>query len=189
VKLNSIVVSKATLTSSLVEKNDIGVVKKIKDTEIEVYFIRVSSQVKMSISQVAIIDPSKFGDSFKEKICNVCHKIYPTTFFDLNQNGKDNRPIRRPSCKNCREDIDGVSMTSKDKKEWLKVKPVLIDFECPICTKITIAGLTSKVVLNHDHSNGKPSGWICDSCNTGLGRFKDDTRILKRAIDYLNESI
>ena len=157
-KLNSIVASKATLTNSLVEKNDIGVVKKIKDTVIEVYFIRVSSQVKMSISQVVIINPSEFGDAFKEKICNVCHKIHPTTFFDLNQNGKDNRPIRRPSCKNCREDIDGVSMTSK-------------------------------VVLNHDHSNGKPSGWICDSCNTGLGRFKDDTKILKRAIDYLNDSI
>ena len=53
---------------------------------------------------------------------------------------------------------------------------------------MTIAGVTSKVVLNHDHGTGVPSGWICDSCNTGLGRFKDDPEILRNAIRYLEEA-
>ena len=54
--------------------------------------------------------------------------------------------------------------------------------------KITIPGVTSKVVLDHDHNTGKPRAWICDSCNTGLGRFKDRVELLQNAIDYLKKS-
>ena len=78
-------------------------------------------------------------------------------------------------------------MKSAEKRLWEAKKPKLVDFECPICKKITIAGLTSKVVLNHDHATGRILGWICDSCNTGLGRFKDDIGILSEAIRYLKE--
>ena len=41
------------------------------------------------------------------------------------------------------------------------------------------------MALNHDHKTGQITGYICDSCNTGLGRFKDDTVVLERAIKYL----
>jgi transcription elongation factor Elf1 len=58
-------------------------------------------------------------------------------------------------------------------------------FECPICGKRTIAGITSKVVLDHDHETGEARAWICDSCNTGIGRFKDDVALLQRAIKFL----
>ena len=68
-KLDTIVASKVNLTSSLVEKNDIGIVKKINDAEIEVYFIRVSSQVKMSISQVVIIG------QFEDHLAKIVEKI------------------------------------------------------------------------------------------------------------------
>ena len=61
-------------------------------------------------------------------------------------------------------------------------------FECPICKKRTIPGLTSKIVLDHNHSTGKVRGWICDSCNTGIGRFKDDTKLLEEAIKYLQKT-
>ena len=53
--------------------------------------------------------------------------------------------------------------------------------------KKTIPGLTSKVVLDHDHKTGKGRAWICDSCNTGLGRFKDDIELLESAIQYLKK--
>ena len=32
---------------------------------------------------------------------------------------------------------------------------------------------------------GEARAWICDSCNTGLGRFKDDILMLEKAIAYL----
>jgi len=60
-------------------------------------------------------------------------------------------------------------------------------FECPICMKKTIVGVTANLVRDHDHETGKGREWICDSCNTGLGRFKDDTEFLERVIEYLKK--
>jgi len=50
---------------------------------------------------------------------------------------------------------------------------------------LTIVGITANLVRDHDHETGKGREWICDSCNTGLGRFKDDTKFLERVIEYL----
>jgi transcription elongation factor Elf1 len=75
--------------------------------------------------------------------------------------------------------------TAKAKLKWLNSKPENEPFECPICGKRTIAGVTSKVVLDHNHRTGEARGWICDSCNTGIGRFKDDIGLIKRAIKFL----
>ena len=41
--------------------------------------------------------------------------------------------------------------------------------------------------LDHDHKTGKFRGVLCAACNMGLGMFKDDTRILALAIDYLEK--
>ena len=163
--------------------NDIGVVKEIDNDTLSIYFIRIDRTINLNINHITEIDPDKYGDLFDEKICNICHRILPTKDFDLNQTGVNNRPIRRPSCSQCRLNIDGKPMI--DKGAWNDSKPSLVDFKCPICEKTTIPGLTSRVALNHDHKTGKITGYICDSCNTGLGRFKDDTVVLERAIKYL----
>jgi hypothetical protein len=165
--------------------SDVGVIRKIEGKISKIHFLRINKQIGLTAEHFRIIDPSLYGDDFPEKICNVCHQILPTVDFDKNQNGINNRTVRRPSCKTCRLSIDGVGMSSSEKRKWVAKKPHRVDFECPICKKITIAGVTSKVVLNHDHATGRILGWICDSCNTGLGRFKDDIAILKEAINYL----
>src|SRR3989344_5026347 len=105
-----------------------------------------------------------------------------------NQNAKNNRSVRRPSCKDCRVKMEGIGVSRINRVKWLKKKPHNNPFECPICKKRTIAGVTSKVVLEHDHRTGKPGGWICDSCNTGLGRFKDYVELLKSAIEFLKKN-
>lgn len=142
----------------------------------------------LSENQFEFFDATKTGDSFDKKVCNVCHKLLDTSNFSKNQNGKDNRTVRRPSCDNCRITIDGVGIPQKEKIKWMKLKPEYEIFTCPICQKTTIPSLTSKVVLDHDHNTGKVRGWICDSCNTGIGRFKDDVDLLKRAINFLETS-
>ena len=60
-------------------------------------------------------------------------------------------------------------------------------FTCPICKKTSIVGVTANLVKDHDHLTGKGREWICDSCNTGLGRFKDNVKLLQDAIDYLKK--
>jgi hypothetical protein len=39
--------------------------------------------------------------------------------------------------------------------------------------------------VDHCHRTGKIRGLLCNSCNQGLGLFKDDEKIMKQAADYL----
>lgn len=172
----------------VVEGDDIGVTKSENKNHASVFFVRIWKQVELSKDGFEVIDVRKTGDGFSKKICNVCHKLKKTTEFAKNQNAKNNRSVRRPSCKSCRVKMEGVGVSREDKLKWLKKKPANEPFECPICKKRTIAGVTSKVVLEHDHHTGKAGGWICDSCNTGLGRFKDNVELLKNAIEFLKKN-
>lgn len=169
----------------LIKKNEIGIVEKISLPNVTVQFVNTPYQIVLSKDDVDVFDPIKTGDKYNKKICNRCNRLLPVNNFQKNQNGKNNRTVRRPSCNNCRKEIDGVEVSTKDKREWAKSKPSFQIWECPICKKKTIPGLTSKVVLDHDHKTGKPRAWICDSCNTGLGRFKDDIETIESAITYL----
>jgi len=185
--MSNIVCSKIDKSSIGLLKNDVGIVRETKNKKFKIFFIRIKKVIDLLASEIKLLDPNDFGDQKEFKICNKCHTIKPTSQFEKNQNGINNRPVRRPSCKQCRELMDGESISNSEKKYWLNLKPNLVDFKCPICNKITIPGLTSKVVLNHDHRTGKVTGWICDSCNTGLGRFQDNEELLLSAIDYIKK--
>ena len=179
------------ITKEIVDKGGIipalsvGILELVDGEYCGVNFVVGNVVLKVKKDIVKYFNPLRVGDLFSNKVCNVCHRYLPTVKFSKNQNGKGDRPIRRPSCDECRKIIDGINMTTKDKREWEKTKPNLEIFVCPICHKKTIPGLTSKVVLDHDHKTGRPRAWICDSCNTGIGRFKDEVDLLKNAIEYL----
>ena len=168
-------------------KNEIGMIEKKSQDISTVRFVNCPDLVDISNKDITEFDPVQTGDQFKNKVCNRCNRLLPVDNFQKNQNGKNNRTVRRPSCRDCRDLIDGSELSAKDKREWNRKKPNMIIWECPICKKRTIPGLTSKVVLDHNHKTGKPNAWICDSCNTGLGRFKDDISVMKEAIKYLED--
>ncbi len=131
------------------------------------------------------------GDSckcYEYKICDRCHILKKRTVdFDWNQNDKWGRATFRPSCKDCRRGIDGIKMPASEKRRASVTKPKGI-WECPICKKKQIVEMmASPPRMDHDHATGKFRDWICDSCNTGLGRFKDDISTLNTAIEYLKK--
>lgn len=41
------------------------------------------------------------------------------------------------------------------------------------------------VAVDHDHETGEIRGLICNACNKGLGFFKDNVELLKKATEYL----
>jgi hypothetical protein len=40
-------------------------------------------------------------------------------------------------------------------------------------------------VLDHNHTNNSFRGWLCDRCNTGLGKFDDNIDGIINALEYL----
>ena len=170
----------------LVQENDVWILDEKYWDMHHVFFLNIWDSVLLEDSDFSSFDVDTTWDEYEKKICNVCQKLIITTHFQKNQNGKNNRTVRRPSCNDCRKIIDGTSIPSSIKREWYSKRPHKEPFECPVCQKRTIAWVTSKIVLDHNHDTWEVRWWICDSCNTGLWRFKDDIDLMSKAIDYLS---
>ena len=56
--------------------------------------------------------------------------------------------------------------------------------KCKICL-VEFSNVTPNV--DHCHTTNKIRGLLCRACNTGLGQFKDNTKLLTKAINYLEE--
>ena len=135
-------------------------------------------------------DPVNTGDAFSHKICLSCGLLKPTDDFPRNQTGKGDRPVRRPRCKPCFELDSGPKLPKKVRDAYLAEHgPATGDlWQCPICKKYSVAGVNARIVVDHDQESGRPRGLICDSCNTGLGRFKNGEDHLADARDYLERT-
>jgi len=57
--------------------------------------------------------------------------------------------------------------------------------KCKICL-VEFSNVTPNV--DHCHTTNKIRGLLCRACNTGLGQFKDNTKLLTKAINYLEEN-
>lgn len=57
---------------------------------------------------------------------------------------------------------------------------------CIICERHQIE-FKRKLAIDHDHVTGKVRGLLCQGCNQGLGFFKDNVQLMKKAILYIEE--
>ena len=171
-------------------KDSLAVVLKELETELLVLLPSQDQKYFVDRSHVSEVDIFATGKGYDKKICNVCFVLKDIAEFQKNQTDAGGAKTRRPSCKSCRHIIDGRKPSKREKDEFNRSRPnegTL--WRCPICRKLSIADVTAKVRLDHDHTTGRCIGFLCDSCNTGLGRFKDDAEILNNAITYLQDMI
>lgn len=68
------------------------------------------------------------------------------------------------------------------------------DYKCKICRSSLKKTKTDKLgrkipqaYVDHNHKTGAIRGILCMNCNTGLGHFRDSTKLLRSAILYLGE--
>jgi hypothetical protein len=57
--------------------------------------------------------------------------------------------------------------------------------KCAICGTDNPRSKDNLWHIDHCHKTKKVRGLLCQNCNTGLGKFKDDLIILQKAVEYL----
>ena len=123
-------------------------------------------------------------DLFSEtKICYRCKKDLPATeeFFSRNShNGK--RSHLKNFCRECdRKDHRVVASI----KKLSTTPPKSTDCDC--CGRSLEELSTRNVHLDHCRKTETFRGWLCKSCNIGLGMLGDDVQGLTRALRYLQK--
>lgn len=112
--------------------------------------------------------------------------------------GKQGKYLRS-KCKDCRKgESSYADQTPEQKRRYAETARVKLygmtdedyiemllkqDNRCGICRSPML-----KPQIDHSHQTGKVRGFLCSTCNTGLGKLGDDIDGLKRAIKYLEES-
>ena len=104
------------------------------------------------------------------KICSYCGKRKNLKSFSKHTMYKDNLDTR---CKSC---VKKHSRIRHKLHKKAPPKPIV----CECCQKTP-----HKWVLDHDHSDDSFRGWICDKCNTGLGKLGDNREGVIKAVNYL----
>lgn len=131
--------------------------------------------------------------------CNICKEEKCLDDFVKRNNRSSGR---QPYCKKCHNKKIREKYSTKIMREYdlnrsygISLKEYEEMFEtqngcCKIC-KTHISSINHKkkkhLCVDHCHETNKIRGLLCDSCNRGLGLFKDSEDVLTSALNYLKE--
>lgn len=104
----------------------------------------------------------------------------------------------KSKCKMCSRKVQKEwERNNKDKRRKYRLKGeygiTTDDFEyllnkqngkCAICG-VSQCATGRRFAVDHCHKTGMVRGLLCQSCNTGLGKFKDNVNNLEQAVKYL----
>lgn len=119
------------------------------------------------------------------KTCGKCELIKPLDQFN---NDKQTITGKTSYCKECIKTKYSIEETRNNSYKT-KYKITLVDYnkiynlqngKCKICDLNF-----DKLVVDHCHDSNEVRGLLCNSCNSGLGFFKDNVYNMKNAIKYL----
>lgn len=128
------------------------------------------------------------------KVCNTCNEGLPLESYAKCSQNKDGRQWRCRLCWKKKRSVSKESIreyqlqhkfgiTSSDYTVMLEEQSGV----CKICKQPEPVKGRS-LAVDHCHTTGKVRGLLCGLCNGGLGKFRDNTQLLKEAINYLEIS-
>ena len=132
-------------------------------------------------------------NGFKIKKCSMCSKIKSSDEFLYRSDTKDNLGSW---CAHCRH----LSNKENSRRGLLRKYGIMeADYEimfkhqggiCAICDRPEIRKQNDNIdelSVDHCHETGITRELLCSSCNLLLGKAKDDSKILRKAADYLEK--
>ena len=108
--------------------------------------------------------------------CRRCHRVLPTTAFTTCNIRQDGAYYLMKSCRECE------SLTRAERKVVIKNAPPKPE-RCQRCHKKT------KLQVDHVHGTFTFRGWLCRTCNTGMGKLGDDLPGMLQAAIYLENDV
>ena len=137
------------------------------------------------------------GNIYKK--CDQCNKVKPYDEFPDNQNstvigleihnkngftGKVSR--KRKTCNECRKPSSTKdSMAAESVWKKYKIQNPTEKTCCEICGKTYEQNKNKVMFRDHCHKEEIPRGYLCNECNTALGKLGDNIEGVRQALRYL----
>jgi len=117
--------------------------------------------------------------------CRRCHAPKPLAEFPLGRKRRDGQ-VRYRYCKSCHYAYQRIFKLMHEFNLAPEEYDIIIHFQngvCAICGRPPKPG--KNLSVDHCHRTGLIRGGLCWLCNRLLGIFRDDPRVLRRALEYL----
>ena len=124
----------------------------------------------------------------KEKTCPKCERVLKLKRFHKNKARPDGY---NDTCRKCWAKYQAEQTLKRKFGMTPDEYDTLLEAQgggCAICgvtAGMVRIGKQLRLPVDHCHATGRVRGILCDDCNNGLGRFKDDPKLLERAVKYL----
>lgn len=126
-------------------------------------------------------EKSELNPQYKE--CKQCNESLPNTpkYFYTNNIAQNGTIYLEAQCITCRR---------HNMKITARLRRVIKKPDNPTCNICGVNEASIKGVLHLDHCHNTDAfrGWLCSSCNHGLGCFKEDESIFIKAMQYIRET-
>ena len=137
------------------------------------------------------------------KICKTCQLEKPTTEFY--RNGKAGS--LKPECKRCHMDTQKPIAKARHERHPEYRKNTLLKYHygitleqygeilakqtgrCKVCLSKEFGGKQKVFVIDHCHKTGRIRGLLCWHCNVAIGHLRDDPKIARAVVTYLEENV